>query len=953
MPPAGHSAVPPLPTTAFESSHRPHAISASRMHAPTLNTGGSRGLGAEDGSDAMGRQMTTTSSRHPAGGHGGTQRQQQQQQQQQFGSSARSREEHLARLHELTGSASGGGAGGGAADGIKDKSKVIAELQEIARYLSVENAHFAEQVDHLRTSLGSVTNEAHAYRNELADLRETCSGLEQRDPGTEAEEAELSRKVAVLEDEIRQHLPIPVALAGAAAAAAAASASAAAAATSSSASSSASSPQSAPRRGAATSVQGAAAVEGADGLRPGGFESGVQAFAPPRKILAETVEGRCAILRSLVDQRHAELVAALKRRVARLEENASLARVVDAHGSLPDLLEQNRKLRDQNEALRLREMRFAPYALLRRRKLAECEPAFLRLLVTALQNELAASRRLIDKYGFERNPTLGLLVAAPEPIADPATLADVDAVFRAAGRAVERRQRSSGAYGDDGGGGEDNGDDGGDGNNHASAVAAPWGDDSPLLDAFAPADPSEPRNGGIGPGPDAAAEASLEDVAETLRQRNAILEAANAALVNEIALRDEVAQRQREVEGDRDDVISDLMGHRSTAKERRILELQQKNEKIVESENALLSTLAKKDKVILFQEGRSQETAREKQHLREETAALSRRLIALTKRCKDADRDRELARRQLSALHRAAMTMCLALVERLDIPIRSRSATVAYMFRDVFAVYARSVDAATRLQAAFRGAICRKRRGVDKRSIRYLGAAANADAAAPTAAAGTAAAMPAADLDAGGGVSARATPPLVVVLRGLPQPDGTLAHERRRFTFTYHRDPAGSSAAMASMTPLSGGDDARSLTTISGPFISIPGEPTDEPLTDSEGRAVSSADAAPESAEQRAWLRRVVDEVSASIITGSKSSSSSSSSGGGDGKSASAQKLKHGVFDDFGTVFRSRIDPISSIHTDVLWAALTEATKLAPAPPIKEPVHYDPVFDRPYGADQR
>jgi hypothetical protein len=54
-------------------------------------------------------------------------------------------------------------------------------------------------------------------------------------------------------------------------------------------------------------------------------------------------------------------------------------------------------------------------SLLRRRpELATADMSFHRVLILALQNELTAARRLIEKYDLESNPDLKFLVEPPE-----------------------------------------------------------------------------------------------------------------------------------------------------------------------------------------------------------------------------------------------------------------------------------------------------------------------------------------------------------------------------------------------------------------------------------------------------------------------------------------------------------------------------------------------------------
>lgn len=516
----------------------------------------------------------------------------------------------------------------------------------------------------------------------------------------------------------------------------------------------------------------AAAGPGASGTGGAGLSTSGPILARPRQIVAETAEGKLALLQELHLKRLGELILTLKKRVARYEESDSLASVVVDHSSLPELLVENAKLRKENEYLRLREQRFAPSSLLRRRRLMDCEPAFLRLLVVGLQNELAAARRVIDRYGFDRNPTLSMLVTPPTSVADPRSLEEIEKIFK------ERDWDS-------------------------------------LAEQFAPEDKDNLRTG-----------RDLEmEKNEALQARNALLEGALGNLVAELKLYEDLKSRQATVDKDRDDVLADIMSGPSTAKDRRIAELQLKNEAIVASENALLESLARKDQALMYQEERAMESVRERQMLQDENTSLSMQLLDLTKKNKEAVAATMHAKKQLKALHLVSLTMCEALIERLDLPIRARSAVVSYMFSDVFETYTRSVAAAVRLQSAFRGAIARRRQGVAKENIKYLqlafGGREAQDARAERAERSRARAAAARDageddLDDAGYDDEEDDdlpyePGMCLSLKGLPQPDGSLLNPNRIYTFTYFR-----------------GTTPRSLG-VSGPTLSIPGEPLDTP----------------------------------------------------------------------------------------------------------------------------
>ncbi len=93
-----------------------------------------------------------------------------------------------------------------------------------------------------------------------------------------------------------------------------------------------------------------------------------------------------------------DLVYVLKKRILSLETNEELADAVKQFGNVGELLEDNKRLRAENQKLRAREQRFLADPLLRRRQLNTMSREQLQTLIICLQNELSASRNVLDRH---------------------------------------------------------------------------------------------------------------------------------------------------------------------------------------------------------------------------------------------------------------------------------------------------------------------------------------------------------------------------------------------------------------------------------------------------------------------------------------------------------------------------------------------------------------------------
>ena len=93
-----------------------------------------------------------------------------------------------------------------------------------------------------------------------------------------------------------------------------------------------------------------------------------------------------------------DLVYVLKKRILSLETNEELADAVKHFGNVGELLQDNKRLRSENQKLRAREQRFLSDPLLRRRQLNTMGKKQLQTLIICLQNELSASRNVLERH---------------------------------------------------------------------------------------------------------------------------------------------------------------------------------------------------------------------------------------------------------------------------------------------------------------------------------------------------------------------------------------------------------------------------------------------------------------------------------------------------------------------------------------------------------------------------
>eukprot|EP00163_Fabomonas_tropica_P020132 TRINITY_DN353_c0_g2_i5.p1 TRINITY_DN353_c0_g2~~TRINITY_DN353_c0_g2_i5.p1 ORF type:complete len:859 (+),score=275.40 TRINITY_DN353_c0_g2_i5:577-3153(+) len=492
------------------------------------------------------------------------------------------------------------------ASAIKDKTKLIAELKDICRFLQVENNQLSEQVADLKDTLERSELDKRHVESKLEKTKNALKVHESKQVTLDTTVAELEAGIRHIEEDIRR------------------------------------------------------------------FDGENILGAKTKTIVAISEEGKVRQATELKLKRLEELVYVLKKRITNYEENASLADVISNHGTLPDLLQNNAILEKENKLLRLREQRFAHAPLLRRRRLMECSPAYLRLLVVALQNELAVSRRLIDKYGFESNPSLKLLTIPPVQPPEDVDLVDIDRMYE---------QRTLSVFGEQ----------------------------------FAPADDAALAQRGQ---EEEAGTQESEDEARqqhSLAQRLSVFEHANVTLQAQVERLNSQLKQQREVRTSREDILVELIGGKRgsefSSKEKRIAELQLKNEEIVEHEADLLEVIAEKDKTISLQEEVASELTETKEELLDENLALSERVLSLKKAndqliVNDADRGRKF-----HALYLLCQSLTQALVEQLKLPQRRTRATVQYMFADLLRVYSKLTWAAVRLQCAWRGFKARKALG--------------------------------------------------------------------------------------------------------------------------------------------------------------------------------------------------------------------------------------------------
>jgi hypothetical protein len=109
---------------------------------------------------------------------------------------------------------------------------------------------------------------------------------------------------------------------------------------------------------------------------------------------------------SLKFKRLEELVFVLRKKIVDAQTYGALASVVDEHGSVDAMKKRMVQLETENARLKQRELRFQRSELLRRRPLVEMEPSFMRCLIVALQNELAAATDQLSVLHAPSEPLL-------------------------------------------------------------------------------------------------------------------------------------------------------------------------------------------------------------------------------------------------------------------------------------------------------------------------------------------------------------------------------------------------------------------------------------------------------------------------------------------------------------------------------------------------------------------
>uniref|UniRef100_A0A7S4KZE8 Uncharacterized protein n=1 Tax=Guillardia theta TaxID=55529 RepID=A0A7S4KZE8_GUITH len=97
-----------------------------------------------------------------------------------------------------------------------------------------------------------------------------------------------------------------------------------------------------------------------------------------------------------------KLVFVLKKRVIMYESNEELFNLMNKYSSVHSLLDKTTKINQENEKLRLRELRFQSEPLLRWRVCSdEKSREVLPSILLVLQNELAAYKSIVDKHALE------------------------------------------------------------------------------------------------------------------------------------------------------------------------------------------------------------------------------------------------------------------------------------------------------------------------------------------------------------------------------------------------------------------------------------------------------------------------------------------------------------------------------------------------------------------------
>ena len=148
--------------------------------------------------------------------------------------------------------------------------------------------------------------------------------------------------------------------------------------------------------------------------------------------LPASTEGKVQALVEMKFQRLEDLIFVLKKRILKLEENEVMAEVIEKYGNVSYMVSENERLKSEVSQLLAREERFKTQPLVVRRKLEDMDTLQMRVFILALQNELVAANRLISAYNLKENPTLGLLVRPPPDISPMDVGSNVNELLRAA-----------------------------------------------------------------------------------------------------------------------------------------------------------------------------------------------------------------------------------------------------------------------------------------------------------------------------------------------------------------------------------------------------------------------------------------------------------------------------------------------------------------------------------------
>eukprot|EP00762_Andalucia_godoyi_P000964 ANDGO_03823.mRNA.1 hypothetical protein len=149
------------------------------------------------------------------------------------------------------------------------------------------------------------------------------------------------------------------------------------------------------------------------------ISSGIsQLVTSPSKKKLPSLNSRVGRLLETKAAKLEDLLALYRKRLAQFSEIQGLGgEIVAQYGSISSMFDAISKLRKENEVLRQREIRWSVNSLIKRRNLKECDQDFLRVLVIALQSELAATLDELEQvrkarphiYGQIKHVDIGLV----------------------------------------------------------------------------------------------------------------------------------------------------------------------------------------------------------------------------------------------------------------------------------------------------------------------------------------------------------------------------------------------------------------------------------------------------------------------------------------------------------------------------------------------------------------